>query len=147
MKKLIALCVSTSRSTVAFDLGLLALRLWFGVVMALAHGLPKFGKLEGFAKGLADRGYPMPELLAHLAATAELVGALLVAIGLLTRPSALTLVVTMAVAAFVQHAADPFAKQEFALAYGVAFFVLLVTGAGRISLDHLISKKLGHGAK
>jgi putative oxidoreductase len=117
------------------------MRLAFGVTMAIAHGLPKFGKLEGFAANLSSRGYPWPEFLAPLAAWTELVGGLLLALGLLTRPSALGLVVTMAIAAFVHHASDPFAKQELALAYGVTFLTLLVTGPGRLSLDHWVASR------
>lgn len=141
MKRLLARLSSTS--PLSADLGLLVLRLWFGLVMAIAHGIPKFGKLEKFAAGLADKGYPAPELMALLATLAETVGGAFLAIGLLTRPSALTMVITMAVAAFVQHAADPFQKVEFALAYGVAALALLISGPGRFSVDALIARRLG----
>jgi putative oxidoreductase len=129
-------------SPLATDLGLLLMRLWFGVVMALAHGLPKFAKLDAFAAGLARDGVPMPELMAHLAALTEFVGGFLIALGLLTRPAALGLVITMCVAAFVRHIDDPFSKMEFALLYALGFLALLVAGPGRLSLDALISKKL-----
>lgn len=130
-------------SPLATDIGLLLLRLWFGVVMALAHGLPKFAKLDAFAAGLARDGVPAPELMAHLAALTEFVGGFLIALGLLTRPMALGLVITMCVAAFVRHIDDPFSKMEFALLYAFGFLALLVAGPGRLSLDALISKKLG----
>lgn len=123
------------------DLGLLVMRLWFGLVMAIAHGIPKFDKLDRFAAGLAEDGMPIPEVMALLAALSESVGGLLIALGLLTRPAALALVVTMSVAAFVAHAEDPFAKQEFALLYGVGFLALALAGPGRLSLDHLLGRR------
>ena len=48
--------------------------------------------------------------------------------------------VTMAVAAFMIHAADPFAKQEKALVFLIAFVALLLTGPGRYSLDAKLGK-------
>jgi putative oxidoreductase len=124
------------------DVGLLLIRLWFGLVMALAHGIPKFSKIEVFAAGLANDGMPAPELMAWLAAMTETAGGFLIALGLFTRPMAVGLVITMCVAAFVKHIDDPFQKMEFALLYGVAFLGLLLSGPGRLSLDHLIGRRL-----
>lgn len=125
------------------DVGLLAIRLWFGIVMAVAHGIPKFSKIEAFAAGLAKDGVPLPELMAWLAALTETCGGFLIALGFLTRPMAVGLVITMCVAAFVKHIDDPFAKMEFALLYGVGFLGLLFTGPGRLSVDHWIARRLG----
>lgn len=118
------------------DVGLLLLRLWFGLVLALGHGLPKLGKLDGFIAGVAKMGLPLPSVMAYLAITAELLGGLMLAVGLLTRLAALPVIGTMLVAAFVTHASDPWMKKEFALAYAAAAVVLLVAGSGRYSLDH-----------
>ena len=49
----------------------------------------------------------------------------------------LILVITL-VAAFVQHAADPFGKKELPLLFLWPALTLIATGAGRFSLDHLI---------
>jgi len=125
------------------DVGLLAIRLWFGIVMAVAHGIPKFSKIETFAAGLAKDGVPLPEVMAVLAALTETAGGFLIALGFLTRPMAVGLVITMCVAAFVKHIDDPFAKMEFALLYGVGFLGLLFAGPGRLSLDHWIGRRLG----
>jgi len=117
------------------DLGLLLLRLWFGGVLAINHGLPKLGHMAGFAAGVAEMGLPAPTLMAYAAVAAELVGGLMLAAGLGTRLAAVPVTLTMLVAAFVRHAADPFMKKEFALAYGVVALVLLITGPGRYSVD------------
>jgi putative oxidoreductase len=62
-------------------------------------------------------------------------------IGLLTRFSSALLVITMSVAAFMAHAGDPFKSKEMALLYLLLFGTTLVTGAGRFSIDFLISGK------
>jgi putative oxidoreductase len=141
MKQLATRLLFASSQTTT-DIGLLLLRLWFGIVMAAAHGLGKFSKIEGFAAGLASDGMPAPELMAWLAALTETVGGFFIALGLLTRPVALGLVFTMCIAAFMRHIDDPFSKMEFALLYAFGFLCLLVAGPGRLSLDHLIGKRL-----
>ena len=117
------------------DLALLLLRLGFGASMALAHGLGKVKDLAGFTAGVAARGVPIPELLGPAAALSELVGGLLLALGLLTRPAAGFVLATMAVAAFHVHGNDPFARKELALAHGLVALALAIGGPGRFSLD------------
>jgi putative oxidoreductase len=126
------LAKTTPRSA---DLGLLLLRLWFGLVLAFGHGWAKISGLEAFTAGVASRGIPLPGLLGPAAALSELAGGILLAIGLVSRIAAAFVAVTMLVAAFYIHASDPFAKKEFALAYAVAALVILVAGPGRLSLD------------
>src|SRR5690606_17835675 len=67
------------------NVALLLLRLWFGGALALAHGLPKLGKLERFVDSVAGHGVPLPTLSAGFAVTSELIGGLLLALGLFTR--------------------------------------------------------------
>lgn len=123
---------STPRSA---DLGLLIVRLWFGLVLCFGHGLSKLTAPGKFLASVEARGFPAPEILGVLAIVSEFFGGLLLALGLLTRPAALFVLMTMLVAAFFVHADDPFSKKEFALAYGMAAFALLVSGAGRYSVD------------
>lgn len=125
----------------AVDAGLLLVRIWFGTVLALAHGWGKVADLEKFTAGVAKRGIPLPEVLGPAAALSEFVGGLLLAIGLLTRPSALFVAITMLVAAFHIHAADPFGKKEFALAYAIAAVGVLIAGPGRFSVDGWLAKR------
>lgn len=136
MKQLLAKMAAGSDTLT--DIGLLVLRLWFGLVMALAHGWPKVGKIDTFTEGVANMGMPLPGLLAPAAIGAELVGGIFLALGLLARPSAAGILITMLVAAFVRHADDPFSKQEFALAYAFAALCIVIAGPGRLSLDHTI---------
>lgn len=128
----------SSESHVA--LGLLALRLWFGLALALNHGWPKMTSLGTFATGVAKHGFPVPIVFAFSAAASELVGGLLLAVGLLTRPAAVWVAVTMLVAAFVVHGGDPFTKKELALCFAAAAITLLIAGPGRLSLDVELSR-------
>jgi len=123
------------------DLGLLLLRLWFGGGLALGHGLPKIMDLGGFVAGVTKLGLPMPTLMAYAAVGGELVGGLLLALGLVTRLASVPVMATMLVAAFFVHADDPWMKKEFALGYAVAALVLLVAGAGRFSVDAKLGAK------
>jgi len=129
------LTAGSERST---DIGLLVMRLWFGLVMAFTHGLGKMTHLSGFSASVAKLGLPAPSVMAFAAAASELAGGLLLALGLFTRVAGPALASTMLVAAFVVHSDDPFIKKEFALAYAVVAIVLTITGAGRLSLDGLL---------
>ena len=119
------------------DLGLLLLRLFFGGALAIAHGWPKLQQLLS-----GDYGFPDPlglgsGLSLGLAVFGELICGVLVAVGLYARVAAVPAAFTMAIAAFVTHGADPFAKKELALCYLVAFTVVAVAGPGRYSLKRL----------
>lgn len=116
-------------------LGLLVLRVTFGLSLALAHGLPKLLAPARFIGGLAKRDFPLPEVFGWAAIGAELVGGLLLAIGLLTKPAAALVLITMAVAVLDAHAGDPFREKELAIAYGAVALALLLTGPGRWALD------------
>ena len=148
MKAFVRHIVATSPSCCWFaDLGDLALRLVTGLYLA-AHGYGKIAFIEMFAGGVANLGFPAPRLFACCALLAELAGGSLLALGLFTRPAALFIAVTMGVAAFMQHAADPLvaaggASKEPAVVYLAIAFAYLLRGAGRLSFDYLIERAPG----
>ena len=123
------------------DVGLLLLRLGFGLALAFGHGLGKLPPSQGFIDTTAGLGFPLPTLFAWAAGLSEFVGGLLLALGLLTRPAGLFVAVTLGVAAFVQHAGDPFGDRELALAYFVVGLAFAVMGAGRYALDAAIRRR------
>jgi putative oxidoreductase len=122
----------------------------------LTHGLGKLRML--LAGNFEQMGDPIglgPVLSLILVAAAEFLCALLVMLGLATRFAALLVVISMSVAAFVAHGSDPWtmekgymlfmsgaskswASKEPALLYLISFLALVLTGAGRFSLDALI---------
>lgn len=124
------------RNTVASDLGILVLRLGVGLSLALAHG---WGKASRFVAGSDQFADPIglgSQASLGLAAFGELIGGLLVVLGLFTRFGAGIAAFTMAVAAFVHHSGDPFGDRERAFVFFVGFLALALIGAGRWSFDH-----------
>ncbi len=122
----------------ARDVGLLIFRVCVGGLMIVGHGYPKWASYGEKAGGFADPFGLGAEMSLALAVSAEFFCAMLVVVGLATRLAALPLVITMATAAFIAHAGDPFADKEMALLYGTCFLTLVLTGPGRLSLDALI---------
>ncbi len=115
------------------------LRLYTGAVFVIFHGGPKIaGLLSGsspFADGVAAMGFPAPLLFAWLAALAEFGGGLLLLLGLFTRPAALAIAATMAVAVLGAHSDDPFAVKEKALTFLVIALSLALSGPGALALS------------
>src|SRR5688500_9968883 len=71
------------------DSAMLVMRLWLGATM-ITHGWPKvFGGMEKFTTGVAEMGFPAPEVFAWAAALSELAGGLLLGLGLATRATSL----------------------------------------------------------
>ena len=63
----------------------------------------------------------------------------MIVLGLMTRPCALLIAITMGVASWTIHADVPFFAIHVARLYFWVFVCLTFAGAGRISLDHLIA--------
>ena len=71
---------------------------------------------------------------------AEFFCGLLIAIGLGTRPAALIVATNMSVAAFRQHANDPYLRAELAYLYLAVAMMFVLVGAGRFSIDRVIKR-------
>lgn len=123
------------------DFGLLIFRLFIGLTMAFAHGWGKLPPPQMLVDGLSSMGFPLPIFFAWCAALSEFLGGLMIAAGLWTRLAAASLAFTMAVAAFVAHAADPFDKKEMALLFLFSSLLLIFQGGGALSLDRVLRKK------
>jgi putative oxidoreductase len=136
-------------SNTGFDT--LPLRLAAGVIFA-AHGAQKlfgwFGGygLEGTAGWMDSIGLGPGMLMATLAGSAEFFGGLLLIIGLLVRPAALVLALTMLVAIVTVHLEHGLFMSnngyEFGLALLVISVALAIRGAGSISADNFLQSKL-----
>lgn len=132
---------STGTSDWKLDLGILIIRVAIGAFM-LTHGYPKLMRLfSGEEIRFADPFSlgPVPSLA--LAVFAEFFCSIFIAIGLGTRLASIPLIITMAVAAFVAHAGDPFGQKETALLYLLFYILLLITGSRRYSVDRLLFGK------
>jgi putative oxidoreductase len=127
--------------TRAFDLIMLLLRLGFGGLMLVQHGIPKLEKLFwGDPSKFADPiGIGAPASLA-LVVLAEFLCAIFIVLGLLTRFSVVPLLIAMAVAVFIVHGADPLADKEMGLMYLVVFVAILIGGPGYYSMDQMLRR-------
>ena len=122
------------------DIALLVLRVGLGGMM-LTHGVPKLlggpDTWEKLGGAMTYVGLDLwPTLWGLAAALTETVGAVLLALGLLTRTSAGFLMVTMMVAAAMHLGkGDGIGGASHAIEDGIAFLTLLVAGGGRYSID------------
>src|SRR2546425_6197879 len=149
------------------DLGLLLLRIVAGVTL-FAHGYPKLfggpgkqphpllartmgpnypGAVErsgpGFVVALEKMGVPIPEAAATASGLAELGGGLAPAAGLFTRPAALAATANLGVARYkadLKKGVYGPGGIDVPLLLGTVALALCLTGPGRLSVDHLVSK-------
>lgn len=134
--------LKSHESEILTDLSILLLRVVAGLTMALQHGLGKIQKLISGDLQFADPlGIGVGSSL-FLAGMAEFFFALAVALGVMTRMMSVPVAFTMAVAAFVVHGDDPFAKKELAILYLLVFTCLALTGGGRFTLDKKLWKNI-----
>ncbi|MGZ0067016.1 DoxX family protein [Microbacterium arborescens] len=133
--------VPASVPSTAASVGLLILRVALGGIF-IAHGAQKIfeDSLSATADAFAGMGVPLAPVLGPAVAVLELTGGILLVLGLLTRPIALLLAVTMVVALVLVHlpagfwAAD--GGYEYVAVLAAGGVALALTGAGRLSADH-----------
>jgi len=121
------------------------LRVVAGAVM-IHNGFDKLEDISGFASAYVEViGLPFPLFFAYVAAYTELLGAPLVMVGLLTRPAALGLFSTMAVAIFhhIKVAGLSIPYLELSSLYAGVFLSLVAYGGGTFSVDYWLTGWLG----
>ena len=130
------------------SLGLLVARVAVGYMMVVGHGWGKFSMLKGDTVEFADPFGWGPRTSLILCIVGEVFAPAMIALGLFTRPAALGAAITMGVAAFSFHAADPLfiprdggRAKELALLYMIPFVLFFFTGPGKLSLDALIFRR------
>lgn len=122
------------------DIGLLLLRVFAGLALALAHGWDKLPPSARFVSRVGEMGFPAPELFAWLAGLAEFGGGLLLALGLFTRPAALYVVTHFIFVVTLAHAGDTFVQREKPILFGMVALMYALVGPGRYSLDGLLNR-------
>ncbi len=113
-------------------------------LLMLTHAYPKVLNLFGDepVKFISFFGLSATVTIS-LVLFAEFICSVLVFIGLFTRLAVIPLITTMLVAVFHFHADDPFAVKEKAILYLLVYTAILLTGAGKFSVDYFISGKKG----
>ncbi len=129
----------------------LPLRIGAGVIFA-AHGAQKlfgwFGGygLQGTGEWMASIGLEPGVLMAAMAGSAEFFGGLALILGLLLRPAAVVLALTMVVAIVTVHLSNGLFMANNGYEFGLALLAvsvgLAIRGAGSASIDRLLSDRL-----
>ncbi len=127
----------------------LVLRVPLGIIFA-AHGAQKlfgwFGGygLQGTGQWMESIGLAPGVLMAGLSGSAEFFGGLALILGVLTRPAALVLAVTMLVAIVTVHLGNGLFMSNNGYEFGLALLAgsvsLLISGGGRASIDRLLAR-------
>lgn len=127
---------------------LLIIRLYWGYQLAIT-GLGKFLHLGNTADYFHTLGIPFPFLNAILAGSTEMIGGILLFLGLFSRIAAIPVLFVMAVAyatanhdsliaLFTQFDPDPFFKESpFLFAY--AALLIFCFGPGKLSIDYWLT--------
>ena len=114
---------------------------------AVAYGfytpaMSKWSDMESVATWFGSIGIPFPTLNAYMAASTELLGVVLLTLGLFTRLISIPLMIIMVVAIITVHLAHGFSAGnngfEIPLYYMLFLAIFASFGAGKFSLDHLL---------
>lgn len=116
------------------SMALLVARLWFGLAMLFNHGLDKFAHFHNIVDTFPDPLGLGQEASLVLVICAEVLGSLLLAVGLFTRIAAAVLVIDMFVAFLMVHK-TAMSGGELPFLYLAGYVTLLIAGGGLFSLD------------
>ena len=128
------------------DLSLLLARLFTGYLMLSLHGWGKItagtDRWRGLGSSLSDLiGLDFLSIpLGFMASFAESIGAMLIIIGLSTRPAAFLLAFTMFVAV-CKKLPGGIKGAELPALFLCLSLVIMLSGAGKYSLDYLLKRK------
>ena len=127
-------------------LGPLVVRLVFGYFW-LETGIAKVHNLDGFTQRFVNWGIPHPAFNAALSAWTELLGGLLLILGLCTRLVCIPMIINMIVAVTLVVSTNLMGLDDYVeadeIVYSLIFFWLLIAGPGKVSLDTLLARWLG----
>jgi putative oxidoreductase len=135
-KKLFIPSVDSDLTSVALLVG----RLWFGLAMLFNHGFDKFAHFKDNVGTFPDPLGFGQEASLVLVIFAEVVGSLLLAVGLMTRVAASVLVIDMFVAFLMVHK-TAMTGGELPFLYLAGYVTLVIAGGGLFSLDTIFFSK------
>jgi putative oxidoreductase len=128
LKKGQSLSLLLARLTIAYGFYEPAMKKWFDI-----------GSIAGWFESM---GIPFPTLNAYMVASTELIGVVLLTLGLFTRLISIPLMIIMIVAIITVHWTHGFPAGdngfEIPLYYMLFLALFASYGAGKISLDHLL---------
>ena len=140
-------CRKGNTKMTILDLALVVIRVFLGITFVLHGGQKLFGwyggaGIKGTRSMMQNLGVAHPGLLGWMASLSEFAGGLFVLFGLLTPLAAALIISTMLVAIYTVHWQNGFFNgnrgYEFNLSLIALAATLILTGAGLVSVDHLL---------
>jgi putative oxidoreductase len=136
MKRLL----STACSETSFNIGVLLLRVTFGLMLLINHGIDKLKNFAALQHKFADPFHigVTPSLM--LVLLAEVFCVVFIVLGLFTRLMTIPVVITFLVVVFLVNKGYRAPGQEMAVLYLAGFFSILLMGSGKYSIDGAMGK-------
>ena len=139
----------TFNKSAIWNIMLLLIRVWLGYRMAGASYSSVIDILTSeeerafFQKWFGDElHFPFPVVMAFLAKSIELIGGILLALGLFTRPAAILIAFTMLVATLTANLGENWIIDGgFTISYVLFASILIIWNAGKYSLDYLLFRR------
>ena len=131
-----------SPSPLWFDTGLAFVRIIVGVFMIL-HGIEVFDKdlMDNYATWDQFKQFSSPAFMVYMGKTAELIGGILLMLGLLTRLACLILIFTMLYVSLYVGKGRIWYEDQHPFLFVLLGLVFFFTGPGKLSIDHLLFKR------
>lgn len=135
MKRLL----STACSETSFNIAVLIIRVTFGLLLLINHGIDKLKHFAERQHNFADPFHigHMPTLMLSL--FAEVFCTVFLVLGLFTRIMAIPVVINFAVIVFIVNKGYS-GPAELGILYFAAFFSILLMGPGKYSIDGAMGK-------
>jgi putative oxidoreductase len=118
--------------------GIVIIRVCTGMLIIM-YGKEIFeeGIMTDYTRFLTEKGFPAPGFMAHFAKVTEIVGGVLLILGLFTRQVTVPLMIIMTVV--IYYMADGnFFNGGTASDFFLLFLLFFFTGPGKYSLDHVL---------
>ena len=122
------------------------LRFYTGFTIMMA-GVDKLPLPPWMTEQVMEIGFPFPEIFAWGASFIEFAFGAMLIFGLMTRLSALLLVITMSFAAYGYHQLIPLFEMHITQHFLFIFLFFMIMGGGRFSLDHWLNENARRGNK
>jgi Predicted membrane protein len=136
MKRLL----STACSETAFNVSVLVIRVTFGLMLLLNHGITKLKTFGQKQHTFFDPFHLGSTTSLMLVLFAEVFCVVFVILGLFTRVMVIPIVITFLVVVFMANKGQPFAKLELPVMFLAAFTSILLMGSGKYSVDGAMGK-------
>ncbi len=122
--------------------GVAVVRIIAGVILVVAGWGKLSGGIDQFTGNLAQMGFPAPEVLAPLVVAFELVGGLLILVGLGARWLGIVMVAQFLIIAFyLQLPNRGFGGARLDLLMAAVGLMLILAGAGKLSVDERLARR------